>query len=221
MIHNMVGGGAGVKLPGIFVTYPSDSTCTCTNGTTTYTAKGTSGFWFFSGLAVGTWTVKATNGTDSASQSVNITAEGQSVSVTLSYWNGELFNNGNQFTDVTGGWERNTAFYCNHANSGGTVTIGDTLYFDITAVGSVVINTANAVDLTNYSTLNMELTTIREKVKLGVSETKSGDISSGLNVKTTKTGTVSYDISSLSGNYYIYIGDINYTGATIPRVWLS
>ena len=69
----------------IAVTYPSGSTCTCTDGTTTLTATSTTGSYTFTVLNSGTWTVKSTNGTDTATQAVSITASGQGVSVTLSY----------------------------------------------------------------------------------------------------------------------------------------
>lgn len=69
----------------IAVTYPSGSTCTCSNGTTTLTAPNTTGSYTFTVPSAGTWTVKSTNGTDTAQQAVSITTSGQSASVTLSY----------------------------------------------------------------------------------------------------------------------------------------
>ncbi len=69
----------------IAVTYPSGSTCTCSNGTTTLTAPNTTSSYTFTVPSAGTWTVKSTNGTDTAQQAVSITTSGQSASVTLSY----------------------------------------------------------------------------------------------------------------------------------------
>lgn len=69
----------------IAVTYPSGSTCTCSNGTTTLTAPNTTGSYTFTVPSAGTWTVKSTNGTDTAQQAISITTNGQSASVTLSY----------------------------------------------------------------------------------------------------------------------------------------
>ena len=60
-------------------------TCTCSNGTTTLTAPNTTGSYTFTVPSAGTWTVKSTNGTDTAQQAVSITTSGQSASVTLSY----------------------------------------------------------------------------------------------------------------------------------------
>lgn len=89
------GGGSGKLFAAIGVTYPAGSTLTCTNGTKTLTAKTTSGQWVFAIPEAGTWTVTATDGTNTKSQSVEITAEGQSVSVTLSYAL-ILYDNGTQ-----------------------------------------------------------------------------------------------------------------------------
>lgn len=69
----------------IGVIYPSGSTCTCSNGTKTLTAKDTSGKEMFVIPSAGTWTVTATNGTQTKSNTVSITAEGQVETVTLSY----------------------------------------------------------------------------------------------------------------------------------------
>ena len=77
---------AGTKLfAAIGVTYPAGSTVTCTNGTKTLTAKNTSGQWVFAIPEIGTWTVTATDGTNTKSQSVSITSEGQFESVELRY----------------------------------------------------------------------------------------------------------------------------------------
>jgi hypothetical protein len=84
MIYVMSGGGTKLYAA-IGVTYPAGSTVTCTNGTKTLTAKTTSGQWVFAIPEAGTWTVTATQGTNTKSQSVSITKEGQFESVELEY----------------------------------------------------------------------------------------------------------------------------------------
>lgn len=79
------GGGGGSSFAFIVATYPSGSTCTCTNGTKTLKAKDTSGSFVFHIPSKGTWTVSCTNGTNTKSTSVSITTEGQRNAVTLSY----------------------------------------------------------------------------------------------------------------------------------------
>ena len=69
----------------IGVTYPSGSTCTCTNGSKTLKAKDTTGRALFVIPSSGTWMVKAVKGSKSKSKTVSITAEGQVKTVTLTY----------------------------------------------------------------------------------------------------------------------------------------
>lgn len=70
----------------INVTYPSGSTCTCSDGVTTLTATTTTGSYQFVVPNTGTWTVNCTNDTQSTSANVSITADEQTESVTLSYF---------------------------------------------------------------------------------------------------------------------------------------
>lgn len=69
----------------INVTFPAGSTCTCSNGSTVYTAGNTSGSWTFTITTAGTWTVSCTKGTDTDTATVSITAAGQTENVTLAY----------------------------------------------------------------------------------------------------------------------------------------
>ena len=111
--------GAWVKISSekpitITVSYPSGSTCTCSDGTTTLKASGTSGSWSFTIPNLGTWTVTCSNGIESATATVSITAEGQTESVILSYnqiptftYSGSysiLDDFGNILTTTTGDW---------------------------------------------------------------------------------------------------------------------
>ena len=80
-----MGGGAENLFAAIGVTYPAGSTLTCYNGSKTFKAKTTTGQWVFAIPEAGTWTVTATDGTNSKSQSVRITSEGQVESVRLIY----------------------------------------------------------------------------------------------------------------------------------------
>lgn len=77
---------AGVTVFGaIVVDFPAGSTCTCSNGSTTYTAGSTGGNWVFTVPVAGTWTVTAVDGVNTASQTVEIATQGQGVMVELSF----------------------------------------------------------------------------------------------------------------------------------------
>jgi hypothetical protein len=77
--------GSSTLYAAIGVTYPSGSTCTCTNGTTTFSDSNTDGQVVFSIPSAGTWTVSCTNGTKTATKSVKITADGQCEDIELMY----------------------------------------------------------------------------------------------------------------------------------------
>lgn len=87
-------GGSSAKVYAVIgVTYPTGSTCTCTDGVKTLTAKDTSGKAIFVIPSAGTWAVKAVSGSKSTSKTVSITAEGQVETVTLTFET-ILFDNG-------------------------------------------------------------------------------------------------------------------------------
>lgn len=69
----------------INITYPSGSTCSCSDGTTTLSAPDTSGTWACIVPNAGTWTAAATDGEKNASETVSINTDGQIASIELSY----------------------------------------------------------------------------------------------------------------------------------------
>ena len=69
----------------INITYPAGSACTCSDGRTALSAPDTSGTWACIVPNTGTWTASCTNGEDSTSKAVAITADGQTENVALSY----------------------------------------------------------------------------------------------------------------------------------------
>ena len=78
-------GGVSEAYAVIAVTYPEGSTCSCSNGEKTFVAKDTSGRWLFLLPSGGEWTVSSTDGTDTAEKTVEITSDGQTESVELSF----------------------------------------------------------------------------------------------------------------------------------------
>lgn len=156
MIINMTGGGSagGAGLPAIYVTYPAGSVCTVTNGEKTFTAKDSSGFWLFAGLSVGTWTVTATDGTETDSQTVEITTEGQSVSVELIYglwlYDYKTQKFGTQFTAVAKKFNSGS----NTVQAPNVSTLADgSIQLQITNNNGCGMWYSEAVDLTDYTTL--------------------------------------------------------------------
>ena len=144
--------GGGIPYAVIGVTYPSGSVCTCTNGTRTMTAKDTTGKALFVIPSAGTWTVKAVKGSQSASKAVKITADGQSATVVLAY--DLILFDGTDNTDVTGGLKLQVGTYDSAVVSSAPIS-GGKITFNKT--GYVGVYPAKKADITNYSTLRVEL----------------------------------------------------------------
>lgn len=122
-------GGSGNKVFAVIgVTYPSGSTCTCTNGAKTLTAKDTTGRALFVIPYAGTWTVKAVSGSKSKSKAVSITAEGQVEVVTLIFETILWEAGSDQNTSLTGGFAANDANYVTIGSDAVTIT-GHATYF--------------------------------------------------------------------------------------------
>lgn len=215
----------------IGVTYPEGSTCTCSNGTKTLTAKDTSGQALFLVPEAGTWTVTATDSTNSKSQSVNISEESQFESVALSF-SLDLLRGGVENSEVTGGlYYRKTTSenkitpsdgvlvcspggsYYNVLSSGNAfdVTGYKTLYVSVTLTGSA-INYLNHIGLINKSTASSSLTNLSGYKQFVVSKTISTADYTGANM-------IAIDISTLSGEYKFAAGWCNETGQTTAKFY--
>lgn len=207
-----VSSGGAKAFAYIGVTYPAGSTLTCTNGSKTLTAKTTSGQWVFAIPEAGTWTVTATDGTNTKSETVEIASEGQSVSVVLSY-KFVLFENGK--------------FASGYAVSGGMSISGNYLW-----VGAVNGKTnwgyvSPAIDVTNYSTMRFiakqhPIPNSGHRIGLGSS---SGSWSEGYtavigNSIAQSDTQYSLDISALKGSLHFRMG--MYSGNIYcSKVWFE
>ena len=236
MINNMSGGGAGKLFAAIGVTYPVGSILTCTNGTKTLTATPKSEDnieWVFAIPEAGTWTVTATNGTNTKSQSVSITTEGQWESVVLSY--ALMLFDGGDNTAVTGGW----GIKGHNVPNISKITVGTELYVTITGTSGAVykvwpIYPINTIDLSGHSTMKVNVKSLSNTNKvfslaiLTDIEINQGFASGDPLAQTyiTGTGEFSLDISKIKGKYYpCIVGELNGGGAsanmTATKVWLE
>lgn len=229
MICVLSGGAAPYAVIG--VTYPSGSTCTCTNGSKTLTAKDTSGKAIFVIPSAGTWTVKAVKGSQSASKAVSITAEGQVKTVTLTY-EMILFDNG-----VIGNIKWNAskvddATYC--INSVSDVIHLSGMVYDngsVLAAPSATRGISSAIDLTNYNKVKVRVKQVSSntgEAKINVGTSALGDQIATANITLTAGQTSSLNISSVTGSKYISIY-VCPTGSTygnminvkFDKVWLE
>lgn len=150
------GTGGGKLFAAIAVTYPEGSTCVCEKGSKTLSANGNGRQWIFSIPEEGEWTVTSTDKADpkkTKSQPVNITDEGQTESVELSYAT-HLFKSG----------EGAKVEFLTYNDRDGTasITVG-TDAITANASSSVggfrtALRTKDKIDFTNYTALKMKCT---------------------------------------------------------------
>ena len=198
---------AGARLRAVIaVTYPEGSVCTCSNGTKTLTARDTSGKALFN-VPVGTWTVSCTDGSKTASETVNITGEGQNETIILGYTL-VLYNAGYENVPVTGGWE---------SKRGCTLTKNaDNLYAAATVMYSAntgIFATKNKIDLSEYKTLRYKGNNrVNAKGYFGIVITNSipalgtepsQSAAAWVNFGAGELAESSIDIGSLTGDYYV------------------
>lgn len=149
---NVGGGGVGTAFAYIGVTYPAGATLTCSDGRKTLRAKDTTGLYVFEVPYAATWTVTAIDGADIASNDVVITTLWQDVVVNLAFvWDGILFDNGDQRTSITGGWDYNNKISATAAYSSYNVAeISDTINI-VGTIGnkSCYVTTKNKIDFTD------------------------------------------------------------------------
>lgn len=229
-ILGVSGTASGDTYAFIGVTYPAGSICTCSYGTTTLTARDTSGKALFSVPSAGTWTVQCYDGADYDSSAnkksayVEITSEGQSESVALSY-ELVLFDGG-----VVEPW---TVIQARP-----TAAIDTTIYLFASDPERAVVSavrTTNKIDLSSFSVLKYTVTENRSQNTSFMCVTSSPDapISAGSTNNPTSdvvaygkpsaTGTYEVNISTIAGEYYIStaIGHYGSNGIKISKVWLE
>lgn len=175
----------------INITYPSGSTCTCSDGTTTLSAPDTSGTWVCTVPNAGKWTVSSTDGDKSKSADVVITTDGQTENITLQYIT-HLFNNGDTCDAITGGWGTGTT-------SAGSASIsGQQISIVAYAEKSCSCGPKNKIDVSEYKALSVTVDSIGNG-SLSVYLYATSISNPAAKVTTRTTGTVSLDISSVSG----------------------
>ena len=223
----MSGRRGGVRLFSVIsVTYPAGSVCTCTKGTKTYKAKNTSGLALFAVPEVGDWTVSCTDGTQTASQTVSITAEGQTKSVDLAY----------TLYIFKAGEGAKVEYYAGHGSKA-NIAVGTnkitTSYSGDTGEVESCFRTKDKYNLSNYATLYLDLQnskSLSDNYRLGVYISTTAftweDINRDPSISckgypeiTSTRKTYTLDVSNMQGEYYVGFGGA--AGAEIYNFWLE
>lgn len=221
--------GIGKIYAVIGVTYPSGSTCTCTNGSKTLTAKNTSGKAIFVIPSTGTWTVKAVSGSKSTSKAVSITAEGQVKTVTLMY-ELVLFDNG--LVDGIA-WD-----HVYNQDTDASSSISDVIKMhSMTWDNNIVLQRpvairgiSSAIDLSKYSMLKIRTKACARSdgdAELWIGSSLAGNDLGEASITKTAGQTTSIDVSAIAKSSFITIWakSGNEYGDTIDisfdKVWLE
>ena len=192
----------------INITYPAGSTCTCSDGTTTFTAPDTSGTWKCVVSNKGTWTVSCTDGIDSTSETVEITADGQSVSVELSYIL-HIIQNGKVNPIYGFSSQLRVDHGCSATQGTGVYTViaGDEY--------SNGLATTNKIDVSGYSTLKAKITLSEHHgqqtylaLVSGKNYNTENELIAGMVcykqlANNNNVQTISVDISRANSSYYV------------------
>ena len=196
----------------IAVTWPSGSTCTAKCGSTTLTAPNTSGSYTFTVHTAGSWVVSCSGGGLSASQTVSITASGQSKSVTLAYTKIPAFTYTGQYKIVDDSGNEITSTTTNNWNirllTSGTLTFTDlrgTSSIDVFLVGGGAGSNSKTVS-TDYGTVHsggggggytktIKSVSVSENSAISVSIGAGGGAGSSGGTTTVKVNGSSYSAS--------------------------
>lgn len=232
------GGGGGI----LTIAAPSGVKITVTNGKHTHKKTADAdGNAVFKGLEAGTWTVTITDGTQTATSTVEIVTN---YIAKMDFTN-FLFNNGDQFTSRTGGWSKSGYTISDsdfNSADNSQVTIGETIVCKAVIVDDTngtdkggACGTVNEVDITGYTKLIVKgsVSGYRSEVKLyvGVSTTKALTNSPTAKISLTANGSFEKTLTlpKSASSYYIFVLAAvkesvilsNTTTLTIDSIWLE
>lgn len=139
-----------------------------------------------------------------------------------------LYTPGNTQDSVTGGWK---------ALGAGKIGTDCLEMMFKSDWGGAQLFTKKAIDMSSYKTLNVEVKDYSRKCYFGINNTKPKDLEwndSGFSNKTdcerlieiNRNGTISLDIASEKGSFYVWLGEEGQnvsttSGCRITAVWLS
>lgn len=147
----------------------------------------------------------------------NVTAKSYQNGEWVVWWDGTLFNLGDQYEHVTGGWQQFKL------SSGATLTIGTTIVYSAGANESqkmALARTVNLIPFGGYKTLYFTISKVSNTGgSLVVYDENDSTIVT--NYTSGSAGTYSVDVSELNGNYYVAVGGHNGRKGEISKVWLE
>lgn len=179
------------------------------------------GTYTFRNVDPGEYCINLWRGEEHAWKNITV-GESQEYRVTMNFWDGTLYDAGNEYTDITGGWVAQAwkdQYGLEYPATGKapSITRGSTkmtVKLSQSRSGkyeSGAAATSQAIDLTNFSKLQFTGSSNETEEFLcwfGVlpeGETDMEKAAANMDIKTSNK-TYTLDISKLSGRYYIFLG---------------
>ena len=227
-VFNVVGGGGGKNISSIIITgLESTDTIDCTKDGKSYTATwdSTAQHWEIVGLPLGTFTVTATNGTKTTTETVLIDITGvYEIEMDYKLW---LYRDGDECEEVTGGWSQNTNWIHGSYTFSGSKTLiknDDNLYLPSVSADASNATAANKINFSNYNTLYIEL----ENVGNGSDSSpylliadSVGQVNQFADMVTSTRNVYTVDVTSISGMKVLAFECISGRSVKIYKVWLK
>ena len=151
----------------------------------------------------------------------------------VDWWNGELYDSGNEYTAVTGGWVAEGKRWDSTTGGNGTPKLtknATSMTLDrVGAPSPCIFYVKNKINLTDYKTLNYKGTLSTENIawwhQLMVwsdfGTNASDNVVASTDLKGSGTATKSIDVSHLEGEYYIGIFVYTKPALTMYKMWLE
>ena len=143
------------------------------------------------------------------------------------WWNGELYDTGNQYQSITGGWKS----VGENGSPAKRITFGASSISFATksAAEAATVYTENVIDLTRFSKMKVELnvtavnTTVSNTVSIGIASVNTSSVGSSKaidkkNSKATGSMTLECPISADNGYPYVCSDESNFT---VTKIWLE
>ena len=226
-VFNMVGGGGGKNISSIIITgLESTDTVTCTKDGNTYPATWdeTAQHWEIVGLPLGMFTITATNGTKTTTETVLIDITGV-YEIEMSYIR-FLYKDGDKCEKLTGGWSSNKAGNATFTEENNCLVA----YGGSNSGAYGKFYTVNLIDVSNFEKLKITIqncTVSNDSSFFGLSANTNIHANFNENVEIAykymqNAGTYEIDISNIGGSYYVCFGSGNLgRKAYATKIWLE
>ena len=158
---------------------------------------------------------------------VVLTAKSYQGGEWVDWWNGELFDNGDQYEIITGGWWQNPSIYFSNYPNTTAPTITNTIHTKPASSGAASIaSTKNKINLTGFKSFHVMVTGFSEGGIFLHTDDSSGDfretaVAQIINI--TSAGEYSISIDSSWPPVYVSLGAAGLTSryVTVSKIWLE